>query len=164
MPPGLDEKGEIVSRDIPRVLGIIKCGPDQKGAALPAGYNKAVMHVKRRFVEEVKHRQAERAHTLSLRQGQRYLLRELRVLFGATDDEDKKVQINILERAFRGPTTSAIDRELNLLRRNGVTGQELLKTLVHLYHQHNMRDWLDRRSSQFEDQQIPKIVCSEALI
>jgi len=53
---------------------------------------------------------------------------------------------------------------LNLLRRNGVTGPDLLKTLVRLYHQHNMREWLDRRNSQFEDQQIPKIVCSEALL
>jgi hypothetical protein len=159
----LDERGEVVSRDIPRILGTIKCGPDQKGAALPAGYNKAVMHVKRRFIEEVKHRQTEREHSLSLTQGQRYVLRELRILFGATTDEDEKTQINILEKAFRGPMLPALNRELNLLRRNGVTGPELLKILVRLYHQHNMRDWLDRRSPQLEDQQIPKIVCSEAL-
>jgi len=159
----LDERGEVVSRDIPRILGTMKCGPDQQGAALPAGYNKAVMRVKRQFVEEVKHRQAEREHTLSLTQGQRYVLRELRILFGATTDEDKKAQINILEKAFRGPITMAINRELNLLRRNGVASQELLKTLVRLYHQHNMRDWVDRRSLQLEDQPIPKIVCGEAL-
>ena len=61
----LDKRGEVVSRDIPRILGTIKCGPDQKGAALPAGYNKAVMRMKRQFVEEVKHRQAEREHSLS---------------------------------------------------------------------------------------------------
>lgn len=151
-------------RDIPRILGTIKCGPDQKGAALPAGYNKAVTQVKRRFIEEVKHRQAEREHSLSLTQGQRYVLRELRILFGATTDEDEKTQINILEKAFRGPMLPALNRELNLLRRNGVTGPELLKILVRLYHQHNMRDWLDRRSPQLEDQQIPKIVCSEALV
>jgi superfamily II DNA or RNA helicase len=160
----LDEKGEVISRDIPRLLGTIKCGPDQKGAALPAGYNKVVMQVKRRFIEEVKHRQAEREHTLSLTQGQRYVLRELRIFFGATADEDEKAQVNILEKAFRGPMLLALNRELNLLRRNGVTSQELLKTLTRLYHQHNMRDWLDRRSLQLEDQQIPKIVCSEALV
>ena len=91
-------------------------------------------------------------------------MRELRILFGATTDEDEKAQINILEKAFRGPITMAINRELNLLRRNGVTSQELLKTLVRLYHQHNMRDWVDRRSLQLGDQQIPKIVCSEALV
>jgi hypothetical protein len=100
----------------------------------------------------------------ALTQGQRYVLRELRILFGATTDEDEKAQVNILEKAFRGPMLPALNRELNLLRRNGVTGPELLKALVRLYHQHNMRDWLDRRSPQLEDQQIPKIVCSEALV
>ncbi|MGH7962750.1 MAG: helicase-related protein, partial [Candidatus Binatia bacterium] len=160
----LDERGEVVSQDIPRILGILKCGSDQKGAALPAGYNQTAMRVKRQFVEEVKHRQAEREHTLSLTHGQRYVLREMRVLFGITPDEDTKTQINILERAFRGPITMAVNRELNLLRRNSVTDQELLKILVRLYHQHNMRDWLDRRSAQLEDTLIPKIVCSEALI
>jgi superfamily II DNA/RNA helicase len=160
----LNEKGEVVSRDVPRILGILKCGPDQQGATLPASYNREVMRVKRQFVEEVKHRQAEREHTLSITPGQRYVLREMRVLFVATVDEDEKAQINILEKAFRGPITTAINRELNLVRRNGVTGPELLKTLVRLYHQHNMRDWLDRRSLQLEEQPIPKIVCSEALL
>ena len=65
----LDEKGEIISRDIPRILGTLKTSPEQAGNSLPPDYNKAVMRVKRRFVEEVKHRQAEREHTLSLTQG-----------------------------------------------------------------------------------------------
>jgi hypothetical protein len=121
------------------------------------------MRVKREFAEEVKHRQAEREHTLSLTQGQRYVLRELRVLFGVITDEDVKAQINILEKAFRGPMTVAINRELNRLRRNGITGQNLLKALANLYHQHNMRDWLDRRSLQIEEHEIPRIVCSEGL-
>ncbi len=56
----VDEKGETVSRDIPRVLGAIKCGPDLAGAPLPTAYNSAVMRVMRRFTEEVKHRQADR--------------------------------------------------------------------------------------------------------
>jgi hypothetical protein len=118
----------------------------------------------RQFTEEVKHRQAEREHTLSLTHGQRYALRELRVLFGAAADEDAKGQINILEKAFRGPITTAVNRELNLLRRNSLTGQDLLKNLVRLFHQHNMRDWMDRRGLQLEDQPIPKIVSSEAMV
>ncbi|MBM4309135.1 MAG: SWF/SNF helicase family protein, partial [Deltaproteobacteria bacterium] len=160
----LDEKGDVVSRDVPRILGIIKCGPELKGMPLPSGYNTAVMRVKRQFAEEVKHRQAEREHTLSLTQGQRYILREMRVLFEATAEEDIKGQINILEKAFRGPITTAINREINLLRRNGVGGQELLKHLTRIYHQHNMRDFLDRRAFQLEDHPIPKIVCSEGLV
>ena len=157
------EKGETLSRDIPRVLGAIKCGPDLEAQTLPEGYNSAVMRVMRQFTEEVKHRQAEREHTLSLTHGQRYVLRELRVLF-ATADEDAKSQINILEKAFRGPITTAINRELNLLRRNSVMGEELLKNLARLYHQHNMRDWMDRRGLHLEEMPTPRIVCSEALV
>lgn len=160
----VDNKGEVVSRDIPKVLAAIKCGPRMAGVPLPKDYNAAVMRVKRQFAEEVKHRQAEREHTLSLTHGQRYVLRELRVLFGVTSDEDTKAQINVLERAFRGPITAAINRELNAIRRNGVAGAQLMKNLVRLYHQHNMRDWLDRRSVELEDHPIPKIVCSEGLV
>ncbi|OIO91279.1 MAG: hypothetical protein AUJ92_16810 [Armatimonadetes bacterium CG2_30_59_28] len=121
------------------------------------------MKVKCHFAAEVKRRQAERDHTLTLNQGQRYVLRELRVHFGNTDDEELKAQINLLERAFRGPTTQAVGRELNLLRRNVVAGEALQKSLIHLYHQHNLRDWIDRRRLQLEERSVPKVVCNEAL-
>jgi len=160
----LDDHGEIISRDIPCILGLIKCGPEQPGLALQQGYNSAVMRVKYQFTEEVKHRQAEREHTLSLTHGQRYLLRELRILFEITHDEDMKAQINILEKAFRGPITRAVSRELNILRRNALTGNNLFKNLTKLYHLHNMREWLDNRTSYFEDHPVPRIICSEGLV
>ena len=160
----VDEKGDIVSRDIPRVLGLVKTGPEQQSLGLPPDYNAAVMRVKHIFSEEVKHREAEREHTLSLSHGQRYVLRELRVLFGVTGEEDEKAQINILEKAFRGTVTDAVKRELNRIRHNGVTGHPLLKSLAELFLQHNMRDWMDRRTLHLDDQTIPKIVCSEALL
>lgn len=160
----LDSNGQIVSRDIPRVLGAVKCAPEVPGEALPSGYNASVMRVKRIFDEEVKQREAERLHTLSLTLGQRYVMRELSVLFRATEDEDQKGQITFLEKAFRSALTKALQRELNMLRKNGVTGEALLKSLAKLYSQHNLRDWLDRRSGQPEEDDFPRIICSEALI
>ena len=120
--------------------------------------------VQRLFAEEVKNRQAERQHTLSLTHGQNYVLRELRVLFGATEDDDQKAMINVLEKALRGPLTRAVNKELNLLRRNGVAGQPLLKSLAKLYDQHNLRDWVDRRSLHTGTRPVPRIVCSEELV
>ncbi|MFB3896623.1 MAG: helicase-related protein [bacterium] len=160
----VDDKGNIISRDIPRILGMIKCQPELTGQPLPKGYNQAVMRIKRIFNEEVKHRQAEREHTLSLTHGQKYILRELRILFSSTKDEELKAQINILEKAFRGPITTAINRELNLIRRNSITGQQLVKTLARLYTQHNMRDWVDRMPAVLSEHPFPKVVCSEGLI
>ncbi len=160
----VDEHGDVVSRDIPRILGVIKATPETVQAVLPDTYNKAVMRVKRRFIEEVKHRQAEREHTLSLTQSQRYLLREMRELFRLATDEDEKAQINLLEKAFRGSITTAINRELNFLRKNSVKGRELLKSLGQIYFQHNMRDWVDSRNRQLADDEVPRIVCSERLM
>jgi hypothetical protein len=160
----LDGNGAVVSKDIPRILGAIKCGPELKGQSLPADYNAAVMRVQRQLAEEVKHRQAERAHTLALSHGQNYVLRELRVFFGAASDEDQKAMVNVLEKAFRGPLTRAVNREIVLLRRNGVNGEALLKGLARIYEQHNLRDWVDRRSLHATGRPVPKIVCSEGLV
>lgn len=159
----LDELGNVASRDIPKVLGMIKCGPDLPGQALPEGYNAEVMKVKRLFAEEVKFRQAQKDHTLSLSHGQRYVLKELRIYFETVEDEDTKANINLLERAFRlSGVTRAVRDELNKLRRNNVTGQSLFKSLVRIYQQHNLREWLDRPRSESEIS-IPRIVCSESL-
>jgi hypothetical protein len=91
-------------------------------------------------------------------------MRELRSLFGATDDQDEKARINVLERTFRGAIPKAVDKELNKIRRNSITGDNLLKKLGELYNAYSMRDWLDKKSNRFEDQAIPKIVCSEGLV
>ena len=160
----LDANGAVVSKDIPRILGAIKCGPELTSQPLPKDYNSAVMRGQRQFAEEVKHRQAERTHTLSLSHGQNYVLRELRVLFAASIDEDQKAMINVLEKSFRGPITRAVNREVVLLRRNGVSGEPLLKALARIYDQHNLRDWVERRSLHATGRPVPKIVCSEALV
>jgi superfamily II DNA/RNA helicase len=160
----VDESGAVVSKDVPKILGLIKCAPQAKGEPLPKEYNASVMRVQRQFAEEVKHRQAERMHTLSLTQGQTYVLRELRLQFGSTEDEEQKEIINLLERTFRGSLTRAVNRELNLLRRNGISGQVLLKALAKLYEQHNLRDLVDRRKVHTSERPLPRIVCSEALI
>lgn len=159
----LDEKGDVVSRDISRILGTIKCGKELAALELPKGYNATVMGALSRFRQEVRHRQSELEHTFSLSHGQRYVMRELRSLFGATDDQDEKARINVLERTFRSAIPKAVDKELNKIRRNSITGENLLKKLGELYNAYSMRDWLDKKSNRFEDQAIPKIVCSEGL-
>ena len=121
------------------------------------------MKVKRLFAEEVKYRQTQKDHTLSLSHGQRYALKEIRIYFGIIEDEETKSDINLLERAFRqSGLTRAVRDELSKLRRNNVTGQSLFKSLVRIYQQHNLRDWLDRPRGQ-TDSPVPTIVCSEAL-
>ncbi len=160
----LDEKGAVISRDVPKVVGAVKCAPDAKAAPLPDRYNKIVMAVQRKFAEEVRHREAERSYTANLTHGQLYVLRELRILFEATQDEGIKQNVNVLEKVFRGPLTGAVKRELNQLRRNSVTGEGLLKNLVRIYDQHNLKDVSAQRSLVMADRPVPRIICSEAFV
>lgn len=169
----LDDKGKVLSRDIPKVAGAVKCSPEAKAAPLPEGYNKTIMAIQRTFAEEVRHREAERTYGANLTHGQLYVLRELRILFSAADgssagettkEEDIKQNINVLEKVFRGPLTSAVKRELNLLRQNGVTGENLLKNLIRIYDQHNLKDASVRRSFDMAERAIPRIICSEAFV
>jgi hypothetical protein len=160
----LDDHGAVISRDVPKVVGAVKCAVEAKAAPLPAGYNKTVMAIQRQFAEDVRHREAERSYSASFTHGQLYVLRELRILFEATGDEAIKQNVNVLEKVFRGPLTGAVKRELNQLRRNSVTGEGLLKNLIRIYDQHNLKDAASQRSLIMSNRVIPRIICSEAFV
>ena len=158
-----DDEGRIISRDAPRAINAIKCSALEPARKLPDEYNRNTMKIKHLFEEEIKHRRAERAQTLSLTQPQRYVLRELRILFEHADD-DTKARLNILEKAFRMSPSPAVNKKLNFLRRNGVVGEGLLKSLTDIYYEHSLRERLDQKAVFIETEEIPRVICSEALI
>ena len=58
----VDEAGDILSRDVPRILNLLKCDADTPAQPLPRVHNRIVMDVKGQFDREVQARQAEREH------------------------------------------------------------------------------------------------------
>jgi len=159
----LDTDGNIVSSELSEALRFIRCSPEEPAQPLPSCYNSALMRAKIRFDEEVKHRAAQRDHTASLTRGQRYVLRELRTLFNATKEDDTRADITLLEEAFRRALTTAVTKELNLLQRNGVTGDVLLSELKRIYFQYNLRDIASQERLGVEEK-VTRIVCTEALV
>jgi len=159
----VDKDGNIASRDVAKAVSAIKCSATEPATKLPPSYNRDIMKVKHVFEEDVKHRRAERVQTISLTQAQRYVLRELGALYKQSDDETK-TRINILERAFRMSPSPAVNKKLNFLRRNGVVGEDLLRSLTNVYHEHSLRERLDQKDIFTETEEIPRIVCSEALV
>jgi hypothetical protein len=159
----LDSEGKVASRELSKALEAIACPPGHPARPLPPGYNVALMQAKARFDGEVKHLRAQRDYVPGLGVAQRYVLRELRVLFGGTKDGDIRHDIATMEQAFRQPLTEAIRKELNLLRRNGVTGETLLSHLKRIYLEHGLKDG-PRDQRRDELQETPRIVCSEAFV
>jgi len=159
----LDTEGNIVSRELSEALRAIQCSPDEPAQPLPSCYNSALMRAKQGFDDEVKHRIAQRDHTASLTRRQRYVLRELRTLFDVTRDDDVRSDIALLEEVVRRALPVAVTKELNLLQRNGVTGETLLGELKRIYFQYNLKDVASQAQSSVKND-ISRIVCSEALV
>jgi len=161
-----DKEGEIVSRDIPRLLSLLKCEPNTPAEPLPAGYNHVVANVKQHFDREVQARRAERTHTLPLTKAQQYAQRELRILYDAVKDDDLRRQITVVEAAFRRPNQRpAVRSELNRLHREKLTGMALLEALSKIYSLYGLATVQPREDAcQDENDDLPRIVCSEAMI
>jgi hypothetical protein len=160
----VDEQGEILTRDVPRILAWLKCAPDTPAAPLPAGHNARVMAVQRQFQREVQARRAERDHTLSLTPAQRYVLRELRLVYGNVEDAALQRQISLLEAEFRQPNPRpAVRKELKRIRDEGLTEMALVDALSRVYSAYG----LDAASpsptaAQARDETPAQVVCSEA--
>jgi len=163
-----DEEGNIITRDIPSVLGQIKCSKNEPAARVPENHNESVMKMLNAFTAEVKHRKSLQQHGLSLSASQSYVLREMRALYSRLEDKDSdlKAQITTLEEAFKQPVTAAIRRQLNSLRRSGAVGDPLIKSLSDIYRDHGLheQEYADRRKHEQESEEVPHIVCSEALV
>jgi len=121
------------------------------------------MRVKERFEREVRERLAERENRRSRNRGQRYVRRELQVMFAGTEDAAVRERINALERPFGGPLISAVERRLNQLQRRSDKGDELLRELEGLYSRYRMYEMPSHRAAARGEDDTPRIICSEAL-
>jgi len=159
-----DSEGQVKTRDLEQTIAAVKCEANEPAVRLPKNFNAKASKVRNLFAEEVKRREAEKEYSGRLSVGQRYVVRELNALFRATDDEDKKSTINMLDKVFRQGIPQAANRELNILRRNGVTGDILLERLREIYLTHGLKTFLDSKEKEGKEETIPKIICSEALV
>ncbi len=161
----VDEHGNVLTRDAPYILNLMKCTPDTPAAPLPADHNAVVMQVKHAFEREQASRQAEQQHTLALTKAQRYVLDELRALYAESDDALRR-QIAVLDAAFQQPLTRpAIRTALNRIRRESLTGRAPLEALTQLYHLYGMEPFLPQTADHgATNETLACIVCSEGFV
>ena len=164
----LDESGKIISRDAPAILAKLKCGKIEPSSVLTKTHNKAVSSIMETFKSEVKHRKAQQQHTLSLGVGQIYILRELRAFYTTLDEEEQELkrQISTLEDSFKRAITTAVRRQLNVIRKNGIAGRDLLSLLAEIYHDHDMgnKSFDLKLKSDYVAEEQPRVICSEAFV
>lgn len=109
-------------------------------------------------------REAEKEYTIRLRQTQRYIIRELRLQFSKTEYEEEKEKINLLEKTFRCNLYPSVMKEINLIRRLDITGEDLIKRLSDIYFQYNLKSLLDAQVKVEKQKIVPRFICSESLV
>ena len=162
----LDADGNTVSKDMEEVLRSIRCPREEPRTTLPARHNEIVMRVKTEFEADVRERTAQQESLLSLSLAQRYVIKELRAHAARTEDDDVKRRCLFLEEAFKQTLPAALRSNLNTLRRNGVTGDNLLRNLAEAYQAFDLGSRADNERVRIEEEvaAIPRIICSEALV
>ncbi len=158
----LSETGQLVSSDLPRLLGLLQCSKETPCAEFSEKLAELIVHVQRRFQETTRQRRVEQNHLQSLTHSQRYILRELRDVYQATEDATVQARVELFEQAFRQPLPQAVVRELNRLRKNGLNGEPLMHALVVIYHTHSLRERTQMSLSEASARDLPRLVCSEA--
>ncbi len=161
----VDANGKVLTRDLRRILDAIRSDPNTSYLQIPKTHNDAVMRVKRIFEEEVRDRRAELAAGGALTPAQEYVRRELTILYDSSLHDEVKKRAVVMDRAFSGPMVETLQRELRSLRTGKATGEDLLISLEGIYSRYGLHDRLRNQSRKdVEEIEIPRIVCSEALI
>lgn len=157
----LDKDGGTISRDLSEILGRIKIDRNAISCPLPPNMNELTHKVMKEFTEEVYGRYAEQLHMASLTKAQQYIIRELRLKFENTVDENLKAEINLYDKIIRQIDREAVKAEFNRVRKNSLTGMPLIRKLQEIYTRHNLAE-MSSVGGKLE-YPIPKIICSEVL-
>jgi hypothetical protein len=159
----VDEAGHLISDDLPRLLGLLKCAKETPRLAFPEHLVNVLVGTQRQFAEEAEQRRTGQIHAHALTHSQRYVLRELRELHSSTEDTTVQARCQQLEQAYRLPLPQAVNRVLNPLRRDGVSGENLVRALLAIYHEHQLRDH-HVGDSDGVGREWPHLVCSEGFV
>ena len=96
--------------------------------------------------------------------GQTYAVQHLRLAFQKADSPDDKELINLLDRIVRHPLPEAVIRELNKIRRAGVSCEPLIERLHELVSRYRWTRLLEEPEEVEERPEPSRIICSEALV
>jgi hypothetical protein len=148
-------------------LHALKCDPDEDGVPLPTGCNSAVAVATRRFREYLGKVRTERRAQPDLPRAQKYVVRELRNLYGEIQTDEHRARIERLEDTFRLETNTVVRREFNRIHRARLNGEDLVSVLEQLYTKYRLaeerRDAEERRR-RVEADFTPRVICSEVIL
>lgn len=159
----VDINGEIVSRDIPYILSKLRCEFAEPNKPLLSNHNNIVSQVFKKFEREARDRRTGVSQSIVRSPGQKYVQRELQVMYGITSEEETRTRIQDLLRIYSGSLPRIVQRQLNEIRRFGLTDDSLLSRLIQINNQYGISDMRSNVMKETKNGKIlSMVVCSVA--
>lgn len=158
----LDSHGNERIVSLEEILDAIECGDSEPALSLPPRYNFHISEATKRFELEAAQRQTDRQIGPKLTPGQRYALKHLAALLKEETNEEQRTSLHNLESALRTRLPDAALKELNTIRRLGLTGEFIRQRLLQAYRDLDLGRYI-HRSDTSSSTPIARIICSEAL-
>ncbi|MGC8943397.1 MAG: helicase-related protein [Caldisericia bacterium] len=158
----LDENGNIINDDLDTIINIIKCEPSEKIGKKDNEIFELIPQIKRNFDKEVEDLRKLKLVSKKLTPQQRYVLDELKIYYGKTDNLEIKELINQFSDIFNKELLPIIQKELRIIKRDGLKDDKLIKYLKELVLKFNLLR--ERKEEEIEKKEEPvKIICSELI-
>lgn len=162
----LDPSGTIQSTDKEKALALIRCEPEEPRLKLPEHYNELIKEAMDNFKKQVEEREGQEM-TSRLKGGQKYVIRQLRALLRINQETEERDIILELEKVFRHDSLPPdVYKELNRFKRERVSGEALLSSLIELYWKFYLGSYLDRGQKESTSEELisPRVICSQAMV
>ena len=158
-----DKHGEICPVSLEQMLAAIECDVNEASLALPKNHNVLVSRALQRFEEEAMRRHTDQRTGPRLTPGQKYALKHLHAFLKSEENEERRHTLVNIERVLRSRLPEAALKELNAIRRLGLTNDPLLQRLLQAYRDLDLGRYLDRPGASTQEPSA-RIICSEALV
>lgn len=160
-----DREGNVITRDLIKVLESIQCERNTPRAPLPPRYNQSIVKATRKFELEYEQAASE-LHARGNLPGtvREYLRRELQSLYHSSSSETVRNNIGILFSIFERNLPENAVRAIRVLVQKNYSGEELLAELGILYRNYGLAAPLESAQASSHGSPVtPKLVCSEAI-
>ena len=158
------ENDNLIRTDIITALNKIKCDRDENPLQLPQGFNQSILNVMKRFRREFGERITKQDAMKDLKPQQRYMLNKLQRHYEAVEDPEIQSDIERLKEVFSMPLPNIILQHLGRLRRGGIDGKPLFDRLKEIYFQYRLHRLREEEEKALSPYDVPKIICSMALV
>lgn len=158
-----DKHGQTCAVPLEQALAAIECDDTESALAIPNEHNRRVSGALQNFETEALRRHTDQNTGPRLTPGQQYAVKNLQTCIKSEENEDRRHALANVETALRSRLPEAALKELNTIRRLGLTGDPLVQRLLQAYRELDLGRYLNR-TEDLSQPPSARIICSEALL